>query len=229
MSSWCQHDRACVLVIDEERPSQRTLARILARAGHNAVCANTLQQGLKEIRCSTKAIRAVVLDVGPPRGSWMDGIRLVKDQTRTAPVIVVIDFADVPTAVQCMRLGAHDVLPKPLDSQRCVAAIEDGLRRAEAIGEVLASLGSSGLPHQLVHSDVEGRVSAAAIAWKLTPRLRDVLGQVLLGLENKEIARRIDCTLKTTEQHISALLEKSRMKSRSELIAFFLWGGLGHS
>lgn len=60
------------------------------------------------------------------------------------------------------------------------------------------------------------------IAASFTHRERQVLEQVLRGLTNKEIAARLNITLRTVEFHMTSILRKGRVTSRSQLFAIAL-------
>jgi DNA-binding NarL/FixJ family response regulator len=62
-------------------------------------------------------------------------------------------------------------------------------------------------------------VARAANDWKLTPRQTEVLGCILAGDANKTIAERLGCALGTVEVHVSALLTKACVESRTALVA----------
>lgn len=65
------------------------------------------------------------------------------------------------------------------------------------------------------------RVAAAARIWNLTARQIEVLRLVVTGDANKSIAARLSCAEATIEAHITALLRKSRVENRAQLVARF--------
>ncbi|BAP44089.1 regulatory protein, LuxR [Pseudomonas sp. StFLB209] len=60
----------------------------------------------------------------------------------------------------------------------------------------------------------------------MTSRERQVLGLLLQGRTNKEIAEQLSISGYTVRDHVSSLLRKSRVKSRTQLIACHLWAPL---
>lgn len=71
------------------------------------------------------------------------------------------------------------------------------------------------------------RVDRTVNAWQLTPRQADVLGLVVAGRTNKEIASELACAENTIELHVTRLLRKTNTASRTQLIAHFWsdsWG-----
>jgi DNA-binding CsgD family transcriptional regulator len=79
-------------------------------------------------------------------------------------------------------------------------------------------------PHYLVtHSqqNLQPRVMALRSAWGLTGRQVDVLGLLVQGEPNRAIATKLGCALRTAELHVSKVLKKAGVSSRSELTARF--------
>jgi DNA-binding CsgD family transcriptional regulator len=95
-----------------------------------------------------------------------------------------------------------------------LGAERDGTPVSAAIGETDAD-------------PVASRIDQAALHWKLTPRQTDVLSLVATGKANKEIAKELACADNTVELHVTRLLRKANVTSRSQLIARFWsesWG-----
>ncbi len=73
----------------------------------------------------------------------------------------------------------------------------------------------------------EHRLDRATVTWRLTPRQAEVLARVVAGLANKEIATQLGCAENTVELHVTRLLRKADVTSRTQLIAQFWsapWG-----
>jgi len=74
---------------------------------------------------------------------------------------------------------------------------------------------------------LEDRLERATAAWRLTPRQTEVLAHVVAGLANKEIASELSCADNTIELHVTRLLRKAGVTTRTQLIARFwaeAWG-----
>jgi DNA-binding CsgD family transcriptional regulator len=69
--------------------------------------------------------------------------------------------------------------------------------------------------------DVDARIRRAAAGWHLTPRQTDVLEVLVRGKANKEIAQALDCAENTVELHVTHLLRRAGVDSRTQLIARF--------
>jgi DNA-binding CsgD family transcriptional regulator len=73
-------------------------------------------------------------------------------------------------------------------------------------------------------ADVGARLVAVQLGMGLTPRQAEVLGWVIEGASNKEIAEQLGCAENTIELHVTKLLQKAGVASRARLIAQF-WSG----
>ncbi len=70
-------------------------------------------------------------------------------------------------------------------------------------------------------SEAQTRLQERGQAWQVTLRQRDVLELLVRGLTNKEIANTLECSHRTIELHVHALLRKSGSERRTNLIAAF--------
>jgi DNA-binding CsgD family transcriptional regulator len=73
-------------------------------------------------------------------------------------------------------------------------------------------------------STLQDRYQSVQREWSLTPRQAEVLGLIIQGLSNKEIAVELECAERTVEVHVSELLRRSSCDSRSRLVSKY-WSG----
>jgi NtrC-family two-component system response regulator AlgB len=124
---------ANILVVDDDRNIRRMVAATLDTAGHRVIEADSAEQALKLFPESTADL--VLSDV---RMAGLNGFGLLTELKRlnpTLPVIMMTAFASVADAVEAMRHGAYDYIPKPFTTEhirRVVArALELQKLRAE--------------------------------------------------------------------------------------------------
>ena len=67
----------------------------------------------------------------------------------------------------------------------------------------------------------DARLDQLAEAWKLTPRQRSVLACICRGLANKEISSALELSVRTVEIHVTAILQKAGLSSRSQLVSAY--------
>ncbi|HET7747676.1 MAG TPA: sigma-54 dependent transcriptional regulator [Vicinamibacteria bacterium] len=136
--------RARVLVIDDEPDMAESVRLILQRAGYQAQVETDARRGLATVQAERPDL--VVTDIRMPEMSGIQLIEAMKARQLTIPVIVLTGFASVDSAVEAMRLGATDYLPKPFSPDELLLRVERALlwnRMAEenrALREHIASV-----------------------------------------------------------------------------------------
>jgi two-component system response regulator FixJ len=143
----------------------------------------------------------LVLDVLLP---GMTGLELqdhLNERRIGIPIIFVSAFADVPTAVRAMKAGALDFLEKPIQAQVLLAAVQNALSQHK--GQRVA---------RCTAEEILGLMA------RLTAREREVMGLVMAGLSNKEMARKLGVSPKTIEAHRAKLYTKMRADSLADLV-----------
>ncbi|WP_372682480.1 ATP-binding protein [Desulfosarcina sp.] len=106
-------DPETVLVIDDEKGIRDGSERIISRMGCNALTAQNGQEGLDVIERTDVAI--VLLDLKMPGIDGMEVLKRIQAMGRDILVIVITGFATIETAIEAMKRGAYDFVPKPFE------------------------------------------------------------------------------------------------------------------
>lgn len=123
------NELAHVLVVDDEAAIRYSVSKTLQRVGYNVREAASGEDALDVIR--GHLFDVVLTDVRMPPG--LDGVELVrriKDMDPDAVVILMTAYPSLPTAVEALRLGAHDYLIKPSSSQDIRQSVARGVERS---------------------------------------------------------------------------------------------------
>jgi NtrC-family two-component system response regulator AlgB len=120
-----------ILIVDDEKNIRRTLTLALESMDHEVACASNSALALAELKA--RPYDVVLLDL---RLSQESGLDVLEEILRVAPkisVVMVTAYASVETAVEAMRRGAFDYLPKPCtpDQVRQVLARIEKTRKLE--------------------------------------------------------------------------------------------------
>jgi two-component system, NtrC family, response regulator AlgB len=99
------------LVVDDEKNIRRTMAMALESMDHDAVTVSSGAEAFKELKNSTFDV--VFLDLKLHQESGLDVLEEILRLSPRASVVIVTAFASIETAVEAMRRGAFDYLPKP--------------------------------------------------------------------------------------------------------------------
>jgi DNA-binding NarL/FixJ family response regulator len=206
-----------VLLADDHPVVRHGLAALLSTfAGIEVVAhASTGVDAVREVLLISPDV--VVMDLRMPQ---MDGVeatnRILRDRPGTA-VLVLTMVDDDALVGQALRAGARGYLLKGAEQDE----IERAIRTVAAGGAVMSPA---------VAGRVLGRIAPDGPALPvLTPRERDVLELVAAGEGNGAIAARLSLAPKTVANHLSAILLKLGVGTRSEAIVRARTAGLGRA
>ena len=123
------NDSASVLVVDDEAAIRYSVSKTLQRVGYSVREAASGEDALDIIR--GEPFDVVLTDIRMPPG--LDGVELIRRIKDTDPdtiVILMTAYPSLPTAVEGLRLGAHDYLIKPSSSQDIRQSVARGVERS---------------------------------------------------------------------------------------------------
>jgi len=117
---------ASVLVIDDDELLCRTVSKMLAHVGHNAVYSVTMDEGLR--RADAEAFDVVLLDVRMPDGNGLDLLPRIRQIVSSPEVIIITGFGDSDGAELAIRSGAWDYIQKPFSMEAVTLHIDRALQ-----------------------------------------------------------------------------------------------------
>ena len=118
-----------VLLVEDDAAHRETLARHLNRCGHLVTAVADAESALSRFADALPDL--VLTDVRMPGLSGLDLLERLRADADTPPVIVMTAFGDMQGAIDAMRAGAYDYLPKPLDLDQLDAVLERCLRERQ--------------------------------------------------------------------------------------------------
>ena len=143
----------------------------------------------------------LVLDVRLPGKSGLDFQRELNDENVHLPIIFLTGHGDIPMSVRAMKAGAVEFLTKPFREQDLLDAVQVALDRDRATREDAKLLAA-----------LQRRFAS------LTPREQAVMGLIVAGRRNKQIAGEIGTSEVTVKVHRSNLMRKMEALSLADLI-----------
>ncbi len=102
-----------VLVVDDERDIRDGSQRIIERLGFEAEVAQRGSEALERLK--QKQFSIVLLDLKMPGMDGMEVLGHIREMDKSILVIVITGFATVETAIEAMKQGAYDFIPKPFE------------------------------------------------------------------------------------------------------------------
>ncbi len=178
-----------VLVVEDEEKLRRVLELQLQTSGYAVLKAGTAEEGLK----LADQAQVILTDLRLP---GMDGLSLleaIRRQNAKIPVIVMTAFGTVENAVEAMKAGAVDFLPKPFSLDHMLTVIQKALAVSELQDENLRL--KAELDHRYQFDNIIGRSAAMREIFQSVERVAATRATVLLcgesGVGKDMIARAI--------------------------------------
>lgn len=192
-------DRIRVLIADDHEMVRRGLRTFLELHDDIEIVADAADGAQAVDAALTTNPDVVLLDLKMP---GMDAVATVRALS-AAKVLIVTSFTARSEVLPAIRAGAAGLVFKDIDP----AALANAIRTVHS-GHVL--LPPDVAAALLAGESREGRMDA------LTPRERDVLGEIAKGRSNKEIARTLRLAEKTVKTHVSNILMKLEVDDRTQ-------------
>jgi len=207
-----------VLIVDDHTMVRESLVSVLQADGDVQVVA----QAADGIEAIEKAVQArpdvVIVDLSMPRLNGIEVVRRLREALPATRVLVLTMHQEDEYVLQAVRAGASGYLVKDSGASELLAAV----RSLHAGRGYFGPQAARTLAEQLQHpertlDDPYGR---------LTPREREVFHLMAEGMTTKEIARKLDISTKTAENHRGHVLEKLDVHNTAELVRYALRKGL---
>ena len=168
-------DPVTVLVVDDEKGIRDGSARIINRMGHHALTAKNGEEGLDII--GRNDVSVVLLDLKMPGIDGMEVLKRIQTMNPDILVIIITGFATIETAIEAMKRGAYDFIPKPFEPDQLRIVVNRALEKITLKREAadlqaerrrtLADLGTEksrvhtiidSLPNGIVVTNADGQV-----------------------------------------------------------------------
>jgi len=184
-------DHPQILVVDDEINICRSVEKILTKIGLRIRTAVNGQDALRLLE--SEPFDVVLTDLKMSRLGGMEVLRRAKELNPLMPVIVMTGYASVSSAVEVMKLGAVDYLPKPFTPDEIRAVVRQALSARPSSGETPAApiaLKSRNTVHQLIGNSPKIR-QVISMVEKVAPTDSTVLVCGESGTGKELIARAI--------------------------------------
>ena len=188
-----------VFIVDDDASVRKGLERLVRSVGLRG---KTFASAPEFLQCAASdGPSCLVLDVRMPGVSGLALQETLATAGHRIPIIFITGHGDITMSVRAMKAGAVDFLPKPFNDQDLLEAIQEAIARDRQARQEWAVLQA-----------IQQRADL------LTPRERDVLGLVVAGLLNKQIAAELGLSEKTVKAHRAQVMEKMQVSSVAQLV-----------
>lgn len=128
------HQGANILIVDDEQLVRWSLENDLKEAGYHVGTASSGEEAIETIRASEPDL--VLLDIVLPGMHGIDVLKEIRKSGATCIVIMLTALTDLSHAVEAIRAGAHDYIPKPFDLNDILLRVEKALSHKVLENEV---------------------------------------------------------------------------------------------
>ncbi|MGE5605135.1 MAG: response regulator [Bacteroidota bacterium] len=167
----------------------------------------------------------ILLDIRMPKMDGVEFIRQLHTMNTSTRIIVLTTFDDDQYVFEALKYGAAGYLLKqiePDDLAKAILEVHNG-----------GTLISPQVTKKLIREVIRYRITDSEIPddaiQKLTPRELDVLKQIGLGKDNREIAQNLQLAEGTVRNHVSNIYEKLNLKDRGQAIRYAILHGLNEN
>jgi DNA-binding NarL/FixJ family response regulator len=205
--------RPVVWTVEDDVDFRGALAEVLAPAAEVARAFGSVEEALAWIGVADRTVGlarpdVLLLDVNLPGMSGLDGLAALKARLPLARVVMLTIRDDAETVYAALGAGASGYLLKSADPDELVAGVEAAYAGAMLIPPTVA---------RLVLARFE-RVGPTQ-DYGLTGREREVLGWMVEGLIQKEIAAKLNVSDSTVNTHVQHIYEKLQVHNAAAAVA----------
>lgn len=200
-----------VLIVDDHSLVRDGLRTILAVSFPECdiLEADSFEEALDNLQRADE-IDLVLLDLNIPDVNRLSGLKQLRADFPSTPVVMVTGVTDPIIMRDALAAGAAGFVPKSLSRQAIVDALCQILS-----GEIfLPDIEPDASDDARMKEDDEIRARIDS----LTPQQRIVLGYLVAGLLNKQIAHELSVSMTTVKAHVSAILQKMHVFSRTQAV-----------
>jgi FixJ family two-component response regulator len=188
-----------IFVIDDDASVRKSLSRLLRSAGYTMETFASAEEFLG--RDHYNGIGCLLLDVQMPGLSGMGLQEELNKADYHMPIIFITGHGDIPMSVEAMKKGAVDFLTKPFQAKELLQVIDKGIEKDT----------QARAKHDEI-LDIRRRID------QLTLRENEILGYIITGMLNKQIAFELGIAEKTVKVHRGRIMEKLCVGSVAELV-----------
>lgn len=215
-----------LLLADDHTLFREALVQYIERAEPDATV--MLARDMNEVMVMMEdrpAIDLILLDLRMPGMNGLQGLKLLRDAHPDTQVALLSGMAEKEHVEEAIRLGVSAYFPKTLSATQMMK----GIRRVVKDGENYIAMDHNSndiMPSHFGHDRrARERPSAAlpdvadiAARIRLTPREQEVLGYLLRGSSNKDIAIALDLQVVTVKLHVRGICRKLNAKNRTQAV-----------
>ena len=213
-----------IWIIEDHRRLRETVREALELAGEETVVTfPSCEKAIAALDAASPGPGVMLLDLGLPGMSGLEGLRRFKQRIPEAEIIVFTVFDDRDRVFDAICNGASGYLLKSESLERIVAAVEEARRGGSPMSPEVARFVIDRFSRLRVKPPVAGDLP---IAESLSDREREVLRLLADGLVKKEVATRMNISLYTVDNYVRRIYAKLHVNTLGGAVARAIRDGI---
>ena len=192
-----------VYVVDDDEAVRDSLPWLLEGKDYRVRCFDSAESFLS--RYDPREVACLIVDIRMPGITGLELQDRLLERKSPLPIVFITGHGDVPMAVNTMKKGAMDFIPKPFKEEELLNVVERMLDQARE-----------------AFADYQHAANREALMGKLTAREAQVLERIVAGRLNKQIADDLGISIKTVEAHRANIMEKLNANTVADLLKIAL-------
>jgi two-component system, NarL family, response regulator LiaR len=209
-----------VLIADDHAPFRQGIRRLLEEAGDMEVVGEAASGEETARLVEGLAPDVVLLDIKMPGMSGIDVARIIKTTSPRTRVVILTVYTNDEFLFEAIKAGAMGYLLKDTSPQELLRAVRVVCQGEGLLAPAMAAKIFKEFARTATAPDLR------AVLAHLTQREAEILQHVTGGLANKEIAQRLQISERTVKNHLSNIMEKLHVNSRTQAAVYALRSGL---
>lgn len=162
-------------------------------------------------QCQRLKPDVVLMDMRMPEYDGVYGTEMIKRAMPQIRILVLTTFDDDATVQAALHSGADGYILKEMEDEKVIQSVKAVYRGISVFGQSV---------FDSMKNHMQPKRAEEAAAGLLTPRERDIIRLIAQGMDNKEIAAALYLAEGTVRNNLSRLLEKLKLKDRTQLAVF---------
>ena len=192
-----------VYVVDDDEAVRDSLQWLLEGKDYRVRCFDSAESFLS--RYDPREVACLIVDIRMPGVTGLELQDRLLERKSPLPIVFITGHGDVPMAVNTMKNGDMDFIPKPFNEEELLSVVERMLDQARS-----------------AFADYQHAANREALMGKLTAREAQVLERIVAGRLNKQIADDLGISIKTVEAHRANIMEKLNANTVADLLKIAL-------
>ena len=198
-----ENQNITIHIVDDDSSMLEYLSALVTTLNYKSKTYSSADDFLKTYK--DDGVGCLILDLRLPGISGIELQQQLAGNNIDLPVIMISGFGDISTAVNAMKAGVLDFLEKPFKGQELLDRIHSAVNK-----------------HRIDRIKNTTQSKTLGLIKSLTKREKEVMGLVVKGKANKDIAKQLGISIKTVEVHRANVMEKMAVCSVAELVRMSL-------